>query len=86
VAGMYGPMSKLKNKLLTKSLGPFFGEKGSKTTRKLFSYAAFVFFGAIWALPNQPKKVPKGLKVGDMYGPMSKLENKPLTKVLGAFL
>jgi hypothetical protein len=84
---MYDPMSKLKNKPLTKSLCPFFWEKWSKTTGKMFFfYAAFVFFRAIWAPQNQPKKVSKGFQVGRMYGPMSKLRNKPLTKALGAFL
>jgi hypothetical protein len=28
----------------------------------------------------------KGLQVSKTYGPMSKLENKPLTKLLGPFL
>jgi hypothetical protein len=31
------------------------------------------------------KKVDKGLQMGGMYGPMSKLRNKPLTKSLGPF-
>jgi hypothetical protein len=52
----------------------------------MFFLCCFSFFGAIWAPPNQPKKVPKGLQVGGMYGRMSKLKNKPLTKALGTFL
>jgi hypothetical protein len=81
VGSLYGPMSKLKNKPLAKPLGPFFQEKWSKTTRKLF-FKLFSFF-AIWAPPNRPKKDHKGLQVGRMNGPMSKLKNKPLTKSLG---
>jgi hypothetical protein len=41
--------------------------------------------GAIWAPPNGPKKVPKGLQVDRIYGTMRKLINKPLTKLLGPF-
>jgi hypothetical protein len=33
VGGMYGPKYKLRNKPLTKSLGPLFYEKWSKATR-----------------------------------------------------
>jgi hypothetical protein len=32
---------------------------------------------AIWAAPNGHKKVHKGPQVGRMYGPMSKIKNKP---------
>jgi hypothetical protein len=39
-----------------------------------------MLFRGFWAPPNGPKKVLKGLKVGGMYFPMSKLENKPQTK------
>jgi hypothetical protein len=67
-------MSKLKHKLLTKSLGQFFlGEI-------VFSYA---FFFAIWAPQNEPKKVCNGLQVSMMYSSMSKLKNKPPTKSFG---
>jgi hypothetical protein len=38
---------------------------------------------AIWAPPNEPKKINKGLQVGRMYGPISKLKKKPITKSLG---
>jgi hypothetical protein len=34
---------------------------------------------------NGPKKVIKGPQVGGTYDPMSKLKNKPLTKLLGPF-
>jgi hypothetical protein len=74
-------MSKLKNKPLTKLLGPFFWVKWSETTRKQVFMLFFLHFGAIWAPPYEPKKVLKGPQVGRTYGPMSKLKNKPLTKL-----
>ena len=74
---MYGKMSKHKNKPLSKLLGPFFQEKWSKTTRKQIFYAVFRDF---WAPPNGPKKIDKGPQVSRMYGLMSELKNKPLTK------
>jgi hypothetical protein len=58
---MYGPMSKLKNKQLTKLLGPLFKAKWSKTTRKKFFLNVLGHFG-----------VSKGPQVGKMYGLMSK--------------
>jgi hypothetical protein len=79
---MYAKMSKHKNKLLTKSLGLFFQEKWSKTTRKQVFYAVFGHFGAA---PNGTKKIHKGLQVSKMYGLMSELKNKPITKSLGLF-
>jgi hypothetical protein len=79
---MYGKMSKQKNKLLAKSLGPFFQEKWYITTRKQVCYAVFHHFGAP---PNGPEKIDKGPQVGRMYGLMSELKNKPLTKYLGPF-
>ena len=45
-----------------------------------------VLFWGIWAPLNGPKKVLKGLQVGVMYGPMSKLKKKPLNKSIGPFL
>jgi hypothetical protein len=39
----------------------------------------FLLFGAIWAPPNVLEKVDKGPQVGGMYGPMSKVKNKPHT-------
>jgi hypothetical protein len=45
----------------------------------------FMLDWGIWAPPNGPKKVHKGPQVDRMYVPMSKLENKPLTKSLGPF-
>jgi hypothetical protein len=83
VGRTYGPISKLKNKPLTKLLGPYFYEKWSKTTRKQVSMRFFGHFGAIWAPPNRPIKVPKGPQVGRIYGPMFRLRIKPLTKFLG---
>ena len=75
---MRGLMSNYKIKPLTKSLGPFFQKKWSKTTRKQFLCCFF----AIGAPPNGPREVPKGPQVGGMYGPMSKNENKPQPKPL----
>jgi hypothetical protein len=45
----------------------------------------YAYFGAIWAPPNGPKKGLKGWQEGRMYGPMSNLKDKPLTKLLGLF-
>jgi hypothetical protein len=78
VGGMYGSLSKLKIQPLTKSLGPFYKVKWSITTRKLVLYSIVSHFGAKWAPPNGPK-------VGKMYGSMSKLKNKLITKSLGPF-
>jgi hypothetical protein len=78
----YGPMCKLKNKPLTKLLGPFFKEKWSETTRKQV-FILCLRFGAILVPLNGFKKVLKGLLVGGTYGSMSKLKNQPRTKLLG---
>jgi hypothetical protein len=78
VGYMYSSMYTIKNKPLTKSLGPFFKEKWSKTSAKQVFYPVFYHFGAIWAPPNGPKKERKGPQVGGMYDPMSKHKNKPL--------
>jgi hypothetical protein len=75
-------VSKLENGPLTKSIGPFFYEKGSKTARK---WVLMMFWG-IWAPQNGPKKVRKGLQVEGMYVLMSNLENKPQTKSIDPFL
>ena len=48
-------MSKLRNKALSKLLGPFFKEKWFKTTRKQLFYDVLSYFEAIWATPNVPK-------------------------------
>jgi hypothetical protein len=45
-----------------------------------------MLFWGIWAPPNGPKKVHKGPRLGEMYLPVSKLENKPLTKSIARFL
>jgi hypothetical protein len=45
----------------------------------------FMLFLAILASPNGPKKILRGLQVGGMYGPMSGLEKRPLTKLLDKF-
>jgi hypothetical protein len=69
--GTYGPMSKFKNKPLTKLLGPFFKEKWSKTTRNRFLGCFLFHFEAIWASSNGPKKVFQGPQVDKTYGRMS---------------
>jgi hypothetical protein len=69
-------MSKLKNKPLIQSLGPF-QEKWSKTTRKLVFYVVFGLFGAICIPPNGPKKIFKGPQVGRMYGLSLKIHPIP---------
>jgi hypothetical protein len=61
VGGMCGPLYKVKNKPLNKSLGLFLEEKWSKATIKKIFYAVFGHFG--------PIKVDKGPQVGGMYGP-----------------
>jgi hypothetical protein len=81
VDGMYGPMSKHKNRRLTKSSGPLHKEKKSQTTRKQVFCAVFGPFGAIGA----PKKIYKGPQVGKMFCAISELKNKPLTKSLVSF-
>jgi hypothetical protein len=74
-------MSKLENKPLTILLSSFLLEKLSKTTRK----QVFMLFFSFWGHLGTPKKVPKCPKLGGRYGPMSKLKNNPLTKLLGSF-
>jgi hypothetical protein len=81
VGGMYGPIFKLKNKPVTKSVGPLFKKKWSKTTRK----QVFTLFFVILGNPNGPKKACKGPQLDRMYGPMSKFKDKPLTRSLGLF-
>jgi hypothetical protein len=43
------------------------------------------FFMLFWGILGHfgPKKIQKGLQLGGMFGPMSELKNKPLTKSLG---
>jgi hypothetical protein len=79
-------MSLLKNKPLTKLLDPFIYGKWSKQPENRYLCCFFLHFGAIWAPLNGPKKVPKNPQVGGGYGPMSKLKNKPLAKLLGPFI
>jgi hypothetical protein len=43
-------------------------------------------FWGIRATSNRPKNVHKGPQVRRMYGPRYKLQNGPLTKLLGPFL
>jgi hypothetical protein len=53
-----------------------------KNNQKIFIYA---FFFSVWAPPNGPRKVLKGMQVSEMYGSMSKIKNKPLTNSLQPF-
>jgi hypothetical protein len=53
---MYGPMFKLKNKPLTKSLCPFFLEKWSKTTKTVFLCC---FFAMLWLLGKHERYEPQ---------------------------
>jgi hypothetical protein len=53
---------------------------GLKQPEKCFFYAAF--YGRRGHL-GTPKSTEKGPQVVGMYGPISKAENKPLTKSLG---
>jgi hypothetical protein len=74
-------MFKLRNKPLTKSLGPNFKVKWFNVNRKYF----FMLSLAIWAPLFGEKKTDKGLQVRGVYGPMSGLKNKPHTKSFHAF-
>jgi hypothetical protein len=85
VGRKYGIMSKLKNKPLMKLSGSYFKDKWAETTRNQVFMLFFFHVGANLAPPNGHKKVLKGLHVGTTYGPMCKLKNEPLTKLLGLF-
>jgi hypothetical protein len=80
VGRIYGPLSELKNKPLTKLLGPFLLEETIQNNQK----TSFVYcFWPFWGYLGTPKWTQKGtqrLQVAEMYGPMSKLKNKPHTK------
>jgi hypothetical protein len=60
------------------------GEMVRKNSNQV-CYAVFGHLGAIWTSPSEPQKIQKRPQVDGMYGPMSKLLNKPLTKSLGPF-
>jgi hypothetical protein len=62
------------------------GEMVRNNQKTGFYAVFFLHYGAIWAPSNGPKLVPKGLQVSGMYGPMSELKNKLLTKFLGLFV
>jgi hypothetical protein len=57
----------------------------SRTESKIIVKKKLARF-ANWGPPNEPKKTNKGLQVGKMYGPMSKLQEKPLNKSLGLLI
>jgi hypothetical protein len=75
-------MSKLENKPIPNYLAHAFRRNSPKQPENRF----LMLFWGIWAPPNEPQKVLEGLQVDRMYVPISKLENKPLTKSLGPFL
>jgi len=52
-----------------------------QNSQKIFLYAVLGHLGT----PNGPKKVVKDQQVGWMYGLMSELKNRPLTKSVGPF-
>jgi hypothetical protein len=54
-----------------------------RNNQKTGLYAVFSHFGATWAPPKGPEKVLEDSQVGGTYGPMSKLNDKPLTQLLG---
>jgi hypothetical protein len=80
-------MSKLENNPPYQIIKPIFlGEIVRNNLKTVFMLGCFFFIlGPFWAPPNGPKKVPEGPQVSGMYGPMSELKNKPLTKLLGPF-
>jgi hypothetical protein len=80
VGRRYGPLSELKNKPLTKSLDPFLlGETIQNNQKTGFLYPFWPFWGHL-GIPKWTQKGTQRLKVAGIYGPMSKLKNKPLTK------
>jgi hypothetical protein len=91
-------MSKLENKSENKHISlkistfnrivrPILSGEIVWNNQKTAFYAGFfsLHLGVIWSPPNGPNKVSKGPQVGGRCGPMSKLENKPLTKLLASF-
>jgi hypothetical protein len=77
VGRMYGPLSELKNKPHTKSLGPFLlGETIQNNRKTGFLYRFLPFWGHLGTL-KWTQKGTQRLQVAGMYGPMSKLKNKP---------
>jgi hypothetical protein len=77
---MYGPLSELKNKPHTKSLGPFLlGGTIQNNQKTGFLYRFCPFWGHL-GIPKWTQKGAQRLQVAGMYGPMSKLKIKPLTK------
>jgi hypothetical protein len=57
-------------------------QNNQKKVFMLFLAIVGPFFFAVWASPNGPRKILKGLQVSGMYGSMSKIKNKPLTNSL----
>jgi hypothetical protein len=80
VVRMYRPLSELKNKPLTNSLGPFvLGETIQNNQKTGFLYCFWPFWGYL-GTPKWTQKGTQRLEVVEMYGQMSKLKNKPPTK------
>jgi hypothetical protein len=75
---MYGPMSKHKNKPVTKSLGSFFQEKWSKTTRKQVSLLFFTILGD----PQTDQMDRQRRASGRDVWPNIEAKNKPLTIII----
>jgi hypothetical protein len=85
LGGMYSSMSKLRNRPLTKSLGPLFCPKWSKWCPKQPENKFLMLFMAIMELFWAPKEIHTGPHTNRMFGPMSELKNKPQTKSLDPF-
>jgi hypothetical protein len=80
--GLYGPISKLYKKLFNQIIRLILLGEILQNNQKT---GVFCNLGNIWAPPNVPKKVHKGLQMSGLYGLMSNLENNPLNKSLGLF-
>jgi hypothetical protein len=74
-------MSKLKNEAPNQIIRIIRLREIVRNNQKTDFHDAFSHFGSIWAPPNGPKWVPEDSQVGGMYGSMSELRNKPLTKL-----
>jgi hypothetical protein len=74
LGGTYGPMSKLKKKPLTKSLGPFFRRNGPKQSEVRFFMLFWAISGLLRHPQLDPKKYRKPALVGRIYGQCMSLE------------
>ena len=79
-------MSKLNIKPLTKSLGPFFEEKWSKTTRKHVFYAVFLPFWDHLGTPRWTQKGRQRLASGrDIWPEFLRLKTSPIPNHLAHY-